>query len=87
MNNVTLLELKLYIIFMFWSFAKAIMTYLFSFCAEMDDPETACGEDCLNKLLLIEWYEQITSFVYFKVVYKKCKIIGQKAFELCVCVL
>ena len=28
----------------------------------MDDPETACGEDCLNKLLLIEWYEQIIRF-------------------------
>lgn len=26
------------------------------FCIELDDPETACGEDCLNRLLLIEWY-------------------------------
>ena len=45
------------------------MSYLL-YCVEMDDPETACGEDCLNKLLLIEWYKQITSFVDFKVVYK-----------------
>ena len=29
----------------------------FRFIIEMDDPETACGEDCLNRLLLIEWYD------------------------------
>ena len=40
----------------------------------MDDPETACGEDCLNRLLLIEWYYHVIYvvmlFVYLKVVYK-----------------
>ena len=23
--------------------------------AEQDDPEDACGENCLNRLLMIEW--------------------------------
>lgn len=23
---------------------------------EMDEPEDACGEACLNRLLMIEWY-------------------------------
>lgn len=83
---ITLLKLKL--ILMFWSFAKAKMSY-FLYCVEMDDPETACGEDCLNKLLLIEWYKQITLFVYFKVFTKYTNqhdLICGQSFELCVCV-
>lgn len=42
---------------------------------ELDDPDTACGEDCLNRLLLIEWYGHFIGyrlFVCFKLVCKKC---------------
>ncbi len=30
---------------------------------EMDDPEEACGENCLNRVLMIEWYVSFVLFV------------------------
>ena len=32
---------------------------------ELDDPDTACGEDCLNRLLLIEWYGHFIGYRSF----------------------
>lgn len=42
-------------------FQDKVLSHLFT--VELDESEDACGENCLNRLLMIEWYV-ITAIVY-----------------------
>ena len=42
-----------------------ICSYLYTiYLIETDDPEEACGDNCLNRILMIEWFGCLNTFFF-----------------------